>query len=80
MGCSTAGGWYWGDVPNSNVTVVALNTLLWYKSNNHTDHLPDYAAGALDPGNQFSWIDSLLTDLEERERRVSSPSRPYNAS
>lgn len=63
-------GWYWGDVPNSNVTVVALNTLIWYKSNNHTDLLPDYAAGALDPGNQFSWIDSLLTDLEERGRRV----------
>ncbi|KAG0711140.1 Acid sphingomyelinase-like phosphodiesterase 3b [Chionoecetes opilio] len=63
-------GRYVADVPGSSVTVVALNTLLWYKNNEHTAALPDTDPGALDPDGQFSWASNLLANLAMRGRRV----------
>ncbi|MPC31100.1 Acid sphingomyelinase-like phosphodiesterase 3b [Portunus trituberculatus] len=63
-------GRYAADVPGSNVTMVALNTLIWYKSNNETALLPDTTSDGLDPDGQFTWADSLLKDLAKKNRRV----------
>lgn len=63
-------GRYAADVPGSNVTVVALNTLIWYKSNNETALLPNTTSDGMDPDDQFSWADDLLTALAKKKRRV----------
>ncbi|XP_045581283.2 acid sphingomyelinase-like phosphodiesterase 3b isoform X1 [Procambarus clarkii] len=57
------GGRYWADVGGTNVTIVALNTLIWYKSNNNTGNYND-------PDGQFAWADRLLKNLTARGRRV----------
>ena len=62
------------NVPRSNVTVVALNTLIWYKNNDNTASLPDTDPAALDPDDQFSWADTLLAELAKKGRKVSGAS------
>ncbi|XP_042885095.1 acid sphingomyelinase-like phosphodiesterase 3b isoform X2 [Penaeus japonicus] len=59
-----SGGRYSRDIPKTNVTVVALNTLLWYKSNQETEDSDG------DPGKQFQWADGVLTELGKRKRHV----------
>lgn len=64
------------DVPGTSVTVVALNTLIWYKNNNNTASLPDTDRAGLDPDDQFTWANTLLAALAEKGRRVSAGSLP----
>lgn len=63
-------GRYVAHVPDTIVTVVAFNTLIWYKNNDNTASLPDTDPAALDPDDQFSWADSVLTNLTEKGRRA----------
>ncbi|XP_063861452.1 acid sphingomyelinase-like phosphodiesterase 3b isoform X2 [Scylla paramamosain] len=63
-------GRYVADVAGSKVTVVALNTLIWYKSNNETALLPNTSSDGLDPDEQFSWANKLLTELAKKGRKV----------
>lgn len=65
-----AGGRYWEDVEGSNVTVVAVNTLIWYKNNLNTALLPDDDPLAKDPDGQFQWLDDVLKQLAARKRKV----------
>lgn len=65
-----ADGRYWADVQGTNVTIVALNTLLWYKSNDNTAFLPDSDPNGADPGKHFAWADEVLRKLSARKRRV----------
>lgn len=60
-----SGGRYYRDIPNTSVSVVALNTLIWYKSNQVTAPESDN-----DPARQFEWVDKTLTQLAERKRKV----------
>ncbi|XP_063585679.1 acid sphingomyelinase-like phosphodiesterase 3b isoform X2 [Penaeus indicus] len=59
-----SGGRYYRDIPTTNVSVVALNTLIWYKSNRVTPGSDN------DPAQQFEWVDKILTDLAGRKRKV----------
>ena len=43
----------------ANHSVISLNTNLWYKSNKYT-------AGLADPGDMLAWLQSVLTDIQER--------------
>ncbi|KAG7162023.1 Acid sphingomyelinase-like phosphodiesterase 3b-like 4, partial [Homarus americanus] len=63
-------GRYWTDVPGTNVTIIGLNTLTWYKSNTNTAKLPDTDPNGQDPGQQFAWANNILTILAKRRRRV----------
>ncbi|XP_047472871.1 acid sphingomyelinase-like phosphodiesterase 3b [Penaeus chinensis] len=60
-----SGGRYYRDIPNTSVSVLALNTLIWYKSNQVTAPETDN-----DPAEQFKWIDDTLTELAKRKRKV----------
>ncbi|XP_076068763.1 acid sphingomyelinase-like phosphodiesterase 3b [Oratosquilla oratoria] len=60
------GGYYAVDVPNTNLTVVALNTLVWYKNNNATALDP----AAQDPAGQFQWAEEQLKGLARRGRKA----------
>ncbi|CAL4104192.1 unnamed protein product, partial [Meganyctiphanes norvegica] len=58
-------GSYWMDVPGgSAVSIVGLNTLLWYKSNHNVNSDDE------DPGQQFSWLQETLQHLAKRKRKV----------
>ena len=42
-----------------NLTLISLNTNLWYKSNLYTSDMAD-------PGEMLAWLDSVLASVEER--------------
>nr|XP_027214042.1 acid sphingomyelinase-like phosphodiesterase 3b [Penaeus vannamei] len=58
-------GSYSRDISNTSVSVVALNTLIWYKSNQETASVSDD-----DPAQLFEWADATLSDLAKRKRKV----------
>ena len=47
----------------TNLDAVVLNTNLYYTSNSAED-------GTGDPGGQLEWLDELLTNISETERKV----------
>lgn len=59
-------GRYVADIKGTKVSVMALNTLIWYKSNNSTalNKTSD------DPDHQFAWADEQLTALAKNGRKV----------
>ena len=52
------GGFYEHQV-TPNLSLVSLNTNLWYKSNHYTSDMAD-------PGDMLAWLDSVLTSVQER--------------
>ena len=45
------------------LSLISLNTNLWYKSNRHVQDLTD-------PANQFSWLEGILAEREREGRSV----------
>ena len=46
-----------------SLSLLSLNTNLWYKSNKHVQDLED-------PAGQFSWLEGILGDCERTGRSV----------
>lgn len=59
-------GRYVTDIEGTNVSIMALNTLIWYKNNNSTV-LNDTAD---DPDGQFAWADEQLHEMVGKGRKV----------
>ena len=52
------GGFYEHQVKTS-LSLISLNTNLWYKSNHYTSDMAD-------PGEMLAWLDSVLDNIQER--------------
>ena len=52
------GGFYEHQL-STNLSLISLNTNLWYKSNHYTSAMAD-------PGEMLAWLDSVLTSIQER--------------
>ena len=48
---------------STRVTLVSLNTNLWYKSNKYVQDDPD-------PGHQFQWLETTLATCRQQGSRV----------
>lgn len=55
------GGYYAGSF--GNLTILVLNTNLYYESNYLTESMPD-------PANQFQWLDDKLREAEQKNKKV----------
>ena len=52
------GGFYEHQV-TTNLSLISLNTNLWYKSNHYTSDMAD-------PGEMLAWVDSILDNIQQR--------------
>mgnify|MGYP001198194428 CR=1 FL=1 len=55
---NVTGGFYEHQV-TTNLSLISLNTNLWYKSNHYTSEMAD-------PGEMLAWLDSVLDNIQER--------------
>lgn len=64
-GCDTLGAFYSEKLPGQSGAgrVVVLNTNLYYSNNEQT-------AGMVDPGQQFQWLEEVLTNASRAKEMV----------
>lgn len=67
-GCDVLGAFYSEKLPGLSGAgrIVVLNTNLYYGNNEQT-------AGMADPGQQFQWLDDLLTSASQAGEMVRAP-------
>ena len=67
-GCDVLGAFYSEKLPGPSAAgrIVVLNTNLYYSNNEQT-------AGMADPGQQFQWLDDVLTNASRAGEMVRAP-------
>lgn len=65
-GCDVLGAFYSEKLPGPTGRIVVLNTNLYYSSNEQTAHMAD-------PGQQFQWLEDVLTNASGAGEMVRAP-------
>lgn len=71
-GCDVLGAFYSEKLPGPTGRIVVLNTNLYYSQNKQT-------ASMADPGQQFQWLEDVLTNASRAGEMVRAPaSSPFS--
>lgn len=65
-GCDVLGAFYSEKLPGPTGRIMVLNTNLYYSSNEQTAHMAD-------PGQQFQWLEDVLTNASGAGEMVRAP-------